>query len=216
MKSVEKVGEDDATSQRKKRGCALSPALGAIKAITEYPAPCSRKAEVHMLETLAGGLRTPSLADGAREVARKGRHYMKRVGEPKLEQIEKAGEDVQAERELAERDAEEEQKALRAHEKNRAGVAMDLVGCGVKRTRPEKAANGSTGRRVANRSTPQTRGGRPQKWSTRRDIGARRGRAMVLAKLQMPRGHSSPLGMTHWLRKIRVLWRWAKRRGWAL
>ena len=145
MKRVGKVGEDNATRQRKKRETVLALALGATKAIMEDPAPSYRKAEVRMLETLAGGLCTPSLANGVREVARKGRNYVKRVGEPKLEQIGKAGEDAEAEREMAERDAEEEQRALWAHEENRAEAAMDLVGRGVRRNRPEKATKGSTG-----------------------------------------------------------------------
>ena len=45
---------------------------------------------------------------------------------------------------MAERDADEEQRALWAREKNRVEAAMGLVGRGVKRNRPEKVAKGST------------------------------------------------------------------------
>ena len=45
---------------------------------------------------------------------------------------------------MAERGAEEEQRAMWALGKNRAEAAMDLVGRGVKRNRPEKAPKGST------------------------------------------------------------------------
>ena len=114
MKRVGEVGEDNATRQRKAMENALALALAAIMAVMEGLAPSSRKAEVHMLETLAGGLRTPSLASGAREVVRKERNYIQRVDEPKLDQIEKPGEDAEAEREMAERGAEEGQSFVGA------------------------------------------------------------------------------------------------------
>ena len=60
----------------------MALALGAIKVMTEDPAPSSRKAEVYTLETLAARSCAPSLANGVREVARKGRNYVKRAGGP--------------------------------------------------------------------------------------------------------------------------------------